>query len=212
MKNECDIVKDLLFSYNDGVLSESSNQFVEEHLKKCEDCKNMLKEIKQDCKDQKQSKEIDFFKKIKKKLSNKNTIICVGIIFLIFIIIFNILVFSHYNEVASTMEIYLQDNISDEEIENIKNKIIEIDSNIELKYVSKDEELERMKNKFGDKTNILNNYEQNNPLPASIEIKTNTKTEMIESSIQDMQGIKKVVTHENKNPYELFIFDTFIKK
>ena len=33
MKNECDIVKDLLFSYNDGVLSEASKNFVEKHLK-----------------------------------------------------------------------------------------------------------------------------------------------------------------------------------
>lgn len=30
MKNECDIVSDLLFSYNDGVLSKTSNDFVED--------------------------------------------------------------------------------------------------------------------------------------------------------------------------------------
>ena len=36
MKNECDIVGDLLFSYNDEILSNTSKQLVEEHLKVCE--------------------------------------------------------------------------------------------------------------------------------------------------------------------------------
>ena len=42
MKNECDIVQDLLFSYNDGVLSETSKELVEEHLKKCDKCKEIV--------------------------------------------------------------------------------------------------------------------------------------------------------------------------
>ena len=211
MKNECDIVKDLLFSYNDGILSATSKELVEEHLKKCESCRNKLEEIKKDCNDQKQTKEIDFFKSIKKKLSKKNIIIFISIVFLVFIITFNILVFQHYNAIASTMEIYLQDNILDEEIENIKNKIIEIDNNVELEYISKEKELEKMRNKLGDKANLLDNYEQNNPFPASIKIKTKVKIENIEASIQDMPGIRKITTHENNNPYELFIYDFFIK-
>lgn len=32
MKNECAIVRDLLFSYSDGVLSMTSKKLVEEHL------------------------------------------------------------------------------------------------------------------------------------------------------------------------------------
>lgn len=48
MKNECDIVGDLLFSYNDGILSNTSKELVEEHLKKCEKCKKILEEIKQE--------------------------------------------------------------------------------------------------------------------------------------------------------------------
>ena len=48
MKNECDIVGDLLFSYNDGILSNTSKELVEEHLKKCEKCRKILEEIKQE--------------------------------------------------------------------------------------------------------------------------------------------------------------------
>ena len=209
MKNECDIVRDLLFSYNDGVLSQTSKELVEEHLKKCSSCRNVFEEIKQDSKEIDETKEIDFFKRMKKKLNKKNIIISVSVIFLLFIIIFNVLVFKNYNEIASTMEIYLKDNITDEEIENIKNKLIEVGDNIELEYISKEKQLERMKSKFEDNAYLLDNYEQNNPFPASFEIKTSANIKTLESSIQNMQGIERIVTHENINPYVLFIYDTF---
>ena len=209
MKNECDIVRDLLFSYNDGVLSQTSKELVEEHLKKCSSCRNVFEEIKQDSKEIDETKEIDFFKRMKKKLNKKNIIISVSVIFLLFIIIFNVLVFKNYNEIASTMEIYLKDNVTDEEIENIKNKLIEVGDNIELEYISKESQLERMKSKFEDNAYLLDNYEQNNPFPASFEIKTSANIEALESSIQNMQGIERIVTHKNINPYVLFIYNTF---
>ena len=46
MNNECDIVKDLLFSYDEGILSNTSKEFVENHLKNCDNCKKILAEIK----------------------------------------------------------------------------------------------------------------------------------------------------------------------
>lgn len=66
MKNECDIVGDLLFSYNDGILSNTSKELVEEHLKKCDKCKKILEEIKKENDEKNQVKEIDFFKSIKR--------------------------------------------------------------------------------------------------------------------------------------------------
>ncbi len=209
MKNECDIVKDLLFSYNDNVLSTASKELVEQHLKNCENCKNILNEIKQDHNEQKQIKEIDFLKKIKKKLFNKNVIIVIGIILLVLIIVFNILVFSNYKKIASTMEIYLKDNISEQELEDIKNKIIENSNNTEIEYVSKEQAIEIMKEKFNTKPNLLNNVNvENNPLPAFIKIKTNTKIELIVSIIKDMKGIAYISTHTNVNPYAVFIHPT----
>ena len=83
MKNECDIVKDLLFSYNDEVLSETSNEFVAEHLKNCESCNNALKEIRQESGEIEQKKEIDAFKGVRKKLTKKNIIISISLIILL---------------------------------------------------------------------------------------------------------------------------------
>lgn len=47
MKDNCDIIKDLLPLYADNVCSDGSRAFVEEHLKSCDKCSEYLKEIKQ---------------------------------------------------------------------------------------------------------------------------------------------------------------------
>ena len=206
MKNECDIVGDLLFSYNDDVLSNTSKELVEEHLKKCEKCKKVLEEIRKENDEKSQIKEVDFFKSIKKNINKKNIIILVVFIILMILVLFNIQVYNNYNEVASTMEVYLKDDITDQEIENIKNKIIENSDNIELEYVSKEKALERFKNNLGENENLANALNnQSNLIPASIEIKTDTKVQKIVESIQDMPGIAHITTYINSNPYELFI-------
>ena len=206
MKNECDLVKDLLFSYNDNILSNTSKELVEEHLKKCDECKKILEEIKQDSNEKKQIKEIDFLKGIKKNINKKNIIILIVFIFLILIILFNVQVYKNYNEIASTMEIYLKDDITEEQIENIKNKLIEKCDNIELEYVSKEKALERFKSNLGENENLLNDFNiNNNPIPASINIKTDTDIKAIVEYIQNIPGIAHITTHINSNPYELYI-------
>ena len=212
MKNECDIVCDLLFSYNDGILSTASKELVEEHLKKCEKCKKNLEVIKQENNQKNQVKEIDFFKGIKKKINKKNVIILVVCIILMIVVLFNLQVYNNYNEVTSTMEVYLKDDITEQQIENIKNKIIEKSNNIEIEYVSKEKALEIFKNNLGENRNLLNDFNtQNNPIPAYIEVKADSKIQIIVESIQDMQGIAHITTHINSNPYELFI-QKMIKK
>ena len=206
MKNECDLVKDLLFSYNDNILSNTSKELVEEHLKKCDECKKILEEIKQDSNDKKQIKEIDFLKSIKKNINKKNIIILIVFIFLVIIILFNVQVYKNYNAIASTMEIYLKDDITEEQIENIKNELIEKCDNIELEYVSKEKALERFKSNLGENETLLNDFNStNNPIPASIDIKTDTDIKAIVEYIQNMPGIAHITTHINSNPYELYI-------
>lgn len=206
MKNECDLVKDLLFSYNDSILSTTSKDLVDKHLQECDECKKFLEEIKQDSNEEKQVKEIDFLRSIKKNINKKNIIILVIFVFLIIIVLFNIQVYKNYNAVASTTEVYLKDDVTEEQIENIKNKIIEKSDNLELEYVSKEKALERFKNNLDENKNLLNDFSNTtNPIPASIEIKTNTNIQTIVEYIQDMPGIAHISTHINSNPYELYI-------
>ncbi|MGX7107932.1 zf-HC2 domain-containing protein [Facklamia miroungae] len=48
MKYDCDLIVDLLPLYVEGVLSQTSNEIVEEHLRECEDCIELLEELKKD--------------------------------------------------------------------------------------------------------------------------------------------------------------------
>lgn len=206
MKNECDIVKDLLFSYNDNILSNTSKEFVENHLKGCDECKKTLEQIQEDSDEKNPKKELDFLRKIRHKICRKNTIIAVVSVCLIAFIIFNIQAYKNYQEVSSTIQIYLEDGISDQELENIKNKITEKDSNAQIEYISKQQELEKIKSKMKDNQNVLDEYnEENNPLPASFEIKTNADIKNIADSIQDMPGVAQIVTYINANPYKLYL-------
>ena len=46
IKNECDIVKDLLPNYIEGILSDNSKEFVDKHIKTCKYCKDTLDMLK----------------------------------------------------------------------------------------------------------------------------------------------------------------------
>ena len=41
-KNECNIIQDIIPLYIDGIASEDSAAYIEEHVKSCEKCKQML--------------------------------------------------------------------------------------------------------------------------------------------------------------------------
>ena len=96
MNNECDIVKDLLFSYDEGILSNASNEFVENHLKNCDNCKKILNEIKKQNNDNYNLKEIDFLKKIKKKRNKRNILLAITSMFLIIIIVIVLIYLASY--------------------------------------------------------------------------------------------------------------------
>ena len=84
--NKCNIIKDLMPLYKENLLSEDSKIFVEDHLKSCPDCENLLKDqIKIE---RKESKPLDFVEKRIKKESRYFTLAIVALIgsILIFII------------------------------------------------------------------------------------------------------------------------------
>lgn len=89
-KTECEIVQDLLLGYNDGILNKESKKLVEKHLSECENCQKRLEEIKLDVKENEvnQRKEIDYLKKIRIKSRIKSIFIALGILVLIFLIIY----------------------------------------------------------------------------------------------------------------------------
>lgn len=206
MKNECDIVQDLLFSYKDGCLKSGSKDFVEKHLKKCEDCGKIYAEMNKEVESLNTTQnEIDYLKKIKKKMKKKTKIIIAISIILIILIVFNITVFTNYNKYVSEMTIYLEDSITAEERQEIENTIKEVDKNAEITYKSKEDALNNMKERFADKPDLLAGYEDNNIFPAYYKVNSTKKAiEEIEAKLINDEKIKSISSSKGVNPYELF--------
>ena len=78
MKKECEIVQDLIFGYCDGTLNSASKELVEKHLVKCEECKRVYEEIKKDKKMDDDKIEIDYLKRVNKKLKRKKIMIVIS--------------------------------------------------------------------------------------------------------------------------------------
>ena len=67
--NQCDVIRDLLTLYADGLTSISSNEMIEEHLQSCDDCKSVLEQYNQPIiVEPFPQKEVDYLKKVKKRI------------------------------------------------------------------------------------------------------------------------------------------------
>ena len=206
MKKECDIAQDLLFSYKDGCLKQGSKEFVEKHLKNCEECSEIYEQLnKEEVTFKSEDIEVDYLKKIKKKMKKKTKITIIISIILVIIVSINILVFINYNNYANRMEIFLEDSISEEERNNIEEVIKSVDKDAKIEYVSKEEALNNLKEKFEDQ-NLLAGYgEENNVLPASYVVNSNRNYIVeIENKLKSNENIKKITSIVNENPYVLF--------
>lgn len=210
MKNECEIVQDLLFGYNDKTLQNTSKEFVEDHLKECNECKEILKQIQNDTEPEEEIEKINYFKKVRSKINRKNIFLIIALVLLAFVILFNILVFVNYNNKASEMKIVLKDNVTQEQLNDIDQIIKSNFKDVEIKYSSKEDELQKYKEKF---KNFVAGYdENNNPFSDMYYIKANINDiEKIDKLLQNVDYIKKVGAYTTANPYLLFI-NEFINK
>ena len=212
MKKECEIVQDLIFGYCDGTLNPASKELVEKHLVKCEECKKVYEEIKKDKKmDDDDKIEIDYLKRVNKKLKRKKIIIVISSIFIILLVILHIIAFISYYHDQTTIEIFMSKDISEEQMTNIQNQIKNQTENVEITYVSPEEQLEKMKQRFKDNQELLVGYEgENNIFSPSFIIKTKTIQDMekIEESLETVEGIKKI-SSTSSNLYESLIMNVF---
>lgn len=83
-KISCDVTKDLLASYLDGICSEESKGLVEEHLKECAACRQFVEQIQeQDL--GKDAEKVDFLKKVKRSMNIRAWMVVVLALLLVFI-------------------------------------------------------------------------------------------------------------------------------
>ena len=86
--------------------------------------------------------------------------------------------------------VYLEDNISKAELDNLKSNITSMDGVKEVKYVSKEEAYQYLLKNLGEQKDILNAIEKN-PLPASFEIQVKDP-KVIEQVANRITEFKKV--------------------
>ena len=212
MKKECEIVQDLIFGYCDGTLNLASKELVEKHLVKCEECKKVYEEIKKDKKmDDDDKIEIDYLKRVNKKLKRKKFLIVIFSICIVLLVVLHIIAFICYYHDHTTIEIFMNKDISEEQMTNIQNQIKNQTENVEITYVSPEEQLEKMKERFEDNQDLLAAYEgENNIFSPSFIIKTKTIQDMekIEESLETVEGIKKI-SSTSSNLYESLIMNIF---
>lgn len=93
--------------------------------------------------------------------------------------------------------LFLQDGLSQVQVQNLKEDISRIHEVDRIFYVSKEEALQRLKTQLKDQDDILEGLE-NNPLPASFEIKLRPKFQNLESAkilaqrLENIEGIDEV--------------------
>ena len=211
MKKECEIVQDLIFGYCDGTLNSASKELVEKHLVKCEECKRVYEEIKKDKKMDDDKIEIDYLKRVNKKLKRKKIMIVISSICIVLLVVLHIIAFICYYHDHTTIEIFMNKEISEEEIENIRNQIEKQSEDVEITYVSPEEQLEKLKERFKENQDLLAGYNaENNIFTPSFIIKTKTIQDMekIEESLETVEGIKKI-SSTSSNLYESLIMNIF---
>jgi len=120
-------------------------------------------------------------------LSITTILIIVGIFLLISI---NSSLFLKNLESQLEIVVYLEDNISQAELNNLKSNIISIDGIKEVKFVSKEEAYQRLSEDLGEQKDILSAIEVN-PLPASFEIQVKDP-KVIEQIANRVAEFKKV--------------------
>jgi len=126
MKENCEVIRDLIPLYVDDVCSAESKKMVENHLKNCNECKEILETIK---KDEKSKNSIEketmtsFYKKIKK--SKIKTVIISLIVFIIVVLlikyIYSCVLFNHiinkahkYSDIDNMFIQKMENSLNDE--------------------------------------------------------------------------------------------------
>lgn len=83
-KLNCNVIRDLLPTYVDDICSAETKVIIEEHIQKCNDCRNLVKMIRETefVSQEADNKEIDYMKKIRKHFTGKS-IVCFVLLLLI---------------------------------------------------------------------------------------------------------------------------------
>ncbi len=134
MKNECSIIRDILPLYAEGIVSDDTTCFVEAHLKGCNECSSIYKDIKDGgliMKNEDENTErevINVMKKTRKKVFKRIFISAFSICFAVLVIVVSLQIFPVYR--------LFQYNSNYEFIDEHKNMLVYIGSSSDRKIAT----------------------------------------------------------------------------
>lgn len=88
-KRICKVIQDLLPNYIEGLTTNETNEYIEEHIEKCTECSKILNDMKSEIKSPEEKvdiKEINYLRKYKSKLKVLKIIILAIILIFVFIV------------------------------------------------------------------------------------------------------------------------------
>ena len=122
------------------------------------------------------------------------------IIFGIFLILGeNINHFVKEIESAQGIQVFIKSGTTQEQIEELEEKIRKLDGVSTTEFISKEEALEQMKEKFGDKKDLLEGYEgENNIFTASFVVTLTdlNQSKNIQNQINTFEYVKKITSKD----------------
>ena len=139
------------------------------------------------------------FKNKKSTVASLMIMCATMIIFGIFFIIGeNINYFIAEIESAQGIQVYINNDATEDEIKEIGEKIRALNGINTAEYVSKEDALNQMKEKFKEKEYLLEGYEQNNIFPASyvVTLTDLNLSKQVQEEISKIDHIKKITSRD----------------
>ncbi len=134
-KNECKIVRDLFPNYIEEMLSDETKEFVESHMNDCNECKELLELVKEEKTVEIKKRytedehEINYLKKLRRKLLTLKSIIILFILVILIAIVSYLIKFSYTQYILNSAYEKIQEI---EKLENFKLSIEEYRINYEI--------------------------------------------------------------------------------
>ena len=119
-------------------------------------------------------------------------LVILGIILILILSINNVVV--EFTTKFDEIQVFLEDDLTNEDLDNIEEEIKSDDNVLSLIYVSKAQGLEKMKVEWGEEGHLLEGLEENNPLENSYEIqlKDIKYANAVVENLYEIEGISKI--------------------
>ena len=138
--------------------------------------------------------------KNKKQAATSFGTMCVIMIFfgICFILVGNFNNFIKQVEAEQGIQAYITSDATDEDVKTLGEKIKSLDGVNTIEFVSKEEALQHMKDRLGEKSYLLDGYDETNVFPASyvVTLTDLSKSSEVQAQIKELDNVKKITSSD----------------